>query len=112
VPDSCCRLTDRAFTKREARREASLYRRRGPARQTQELLDAIRSLGFRAASLLDIGGGIGVLHHELLEDVARTAARRPLSSSAVRGRPSAALRACDLSLRFTMSPPTSPMPIL
>jgi magnesium-protoporphyrin O-methyltransferase len=73
VPDTCCRLTDRAFTKREARREASLYRRRGPARQTQELLDAIRSLGFRAASLLDIGGGIGVLHHGLLDDVARTA---------------------------------------
>ena len=35
----------------------------------------------KEASLLDIGGGIGALHHELLEDVARTAVHVDSSSA-------------------------------
>jgi magnesium-protoporphyrin O-methyltransferase len=43
------------------------YRRHGPARSTRILLDAIRATGVEGRTLLDIGGGVGVLQHELLD---------------------------------------------
>ena len=70
MPCNCCEITDNAFSEDEARSELRNYRKRGPAKQTKLILQAIRSLGLRNAELLDIGGGIGVIHHELLEDVA------------------------------------------
>jgi magnesium-protoporphyrin O-methyltransferase len=44
-------------------------------------LQAIRSLGLKNAELLDIGGGIGAIHHELLRDVASTATHVDASSA-------------------------------
>ena len=44
-------------------------------------MEAVRSLGLKNADLLDIGGGIGVIHHELLEDVAREATHVDASSA-------------------------------
>jgi magnesium-protoporphyrin O-methyltransferase len=41
--------------------------------QTKLILEAIRSLRLQNARLLDVGGGIGAIHHELLGDVAREA---------------------------------------
>lgn len=73
MPCNCCEITDRAFSEAEARSELRNYRKRGPAEQTKLLLNAIRSLNLKNADLLDIGGGIGVIHHELLKDVARGA---------------------------------------
>jgi len=73
MPCNCCEITDNAFSEAEARSELKNYRRRGPANQTNLILNAIRSLGLKNADLLDIGGGIGVIHHELLNDVAREA---------------------------------------
>ena len=81
MPASCCDKTDRAFTSSEARNEARQYRRRGPAGQTREILSAIRSFGLKDATLLDIGGGIGAIHHELLQDVAKTAVHVDASSA-------------------------------
>ena len=37
------------------------------------LLDALRGAGIRDASVLDVGAGIGIVHHELLAGGARTA---------------------------------------
>lgn len=81
MPCNCCEITDNAFSEAEARAEMRNYRRRGPMRQTQLILEAIRSLGMRNANLIDIGGGIGVIHHELLEDVAREATHVDASSA-------------------------------
>jgi magnesium-protoporphyrin O-methyltransferase len=81
MPCNCCEITDHAFSESEARAELRQYRRRGPMRQTQLILEAIRSLGIRDADLIDIGGGIGVIHHELLEDVAREATHVDASSA-------------------------------
>ena len=50
-------------------------------KQTNLILDAIRSQNLKDASLLDIGGGIGAIHHELLEDVAREATHVDASSA-------------------------------
>jgi 2-polyprenyl-3-methyl-5-hydroxy-6-metoxy-1,4-benzoquinol methylase len=80
MPCNCCEITDSAFSESEARSEMRNYRRRGPMKQTKLILEAIRSLGLRNANLLDIGGGIGAIHHELLGDVARQATHVDASS--------------------------------
>ena len=81
MPCNCCEITDRAFSEAEARSEVKNYRKRGPANQTRLILEAVRSLGSKDVVLLDIGGGIGALHHELLDDVAREATHVDASSA-------------------------------
>lgn len=81
MPCNCCEITDNAFSEAEARAEIRTYRKRGPAKQTNLILEAIRSLGLKDAALLDIGGGIGAIHHELLKDVAREATHVDASSA-------------------------------
>jgi magnesium-protoporphyrin O-methyltransferase len=81
MPCNCCEITDHAFSEAEAKAEVRTYRKRGPARQTKLILQAIRALNLKNAALLDIGGGIGVIHHELLEDVVRQATHVDASSA-------------------------------
>ena len=81
MPCNCCEITDTAFSEAEARSELRSYRKHGPEKHTELLLDAIRSLKLKNADLLDIGGGIGAIHHELLEDVARQATHVDASSA-------------------------------
>jgi SAM-dependent methyltransferase len=65
---SHCRDADDFFTSRTARRELRRYRRKGPPRSTTLLLDGLRGAEVEGASLLDIGGGIGAIQHELFDD--------------------------------------------
>ena len=81
MPCNCCEITDNAFSEAEARAELRNYRRRGPKNQTKLILEAIRSLGLKNANLLDIGGGIGAIHHELLRDLVRDATHVDASSA-------------------------------
>lgn len=92
MPCNCCEITDNAFTKEEARRELNEYRRKGPPKQTRLILKSIRSLGLKDADLLDIGGGIGVIHHELLREVARAATHVDASSAYLQAAKEEALR--------------------
>jgi 2-polyprenyl-3-methyl-5-hydroxy-6-metoxy-1,4-benzoquinol methylase len=78
---NCCEITDNAFTEAEAKSQLRNYRKRGPANQTKLILQAIRSLGVEHVNLLDIGGGVGIIHHELLEDVAQEATHVDASSA-------------------------------
>jgi predicted TPR repeat methyltransferase len=55
------------FGERTARRDLERYRRQGPSKATAELLGALRAEGVEGASVLDIGGGVGMVQHELLE---------------------------------------------
>jgi 2-polyprenyl-3-methyl-5-hydroxy-6-metoxy-1,4-benzoquinol methylase len=41
------------------------YREKGPIASTQALIDALKAEGVEGATLLDIGGGIGAIQHEL-----------------------------------------------
>jgi len=68
-----CRDAEAFFTRRTARRELRRYRRWGPTRSTRLLLDALRAQGTEGASLLDVGGGVGVIQHELLRAGVRNA---------------------------------------
>jgi len=70
----CCSLED-TFDRTAARRDLERYRRKGPSSSTQELLVAIRDIGPSGAAVLDVGGGVGAIAHELLE---RGAARATL----------------------------------
>ncbi len=54
------------FGDKTARKELARYRARGPRQTTKILLDMIRSQGVRDARLLDIGGGVGAVHQQLL----------------------------------------------
>jgi 2-polyprenyl-3-methyl-5-hydroxy-6-metoxy-1,4-benzoquinol methylase len=62
-----CRDAENVFDRRDARRRLERYRKRGPEGTTQLLIDGLRSAGVRGATMLDIGGGVGVVHHELLK---------------------------------------------
>jgi len=66
-------MENNTFTEDRARDDIREYRKRGPANQTRLILEAVRSLGLKDAALLDIGGGVGTIHHELLKDTAREA---------------------------------------
>jgi hypothetical protein len=81
MPCNCCEITDHTFGEQEAKSQLRDYRRKGPAKQTRLILEAIRSLRLKDTILLDIGGGIGAIHHELLEDVASTATHVDASSA-------------------------------
>jgi 2-polyprenyl-3-methyl-5-hydroxy-6-metoxy-1,4-benzoquinol methylase len=64
---NCCDVASRTFDLKTADDDLRHYRRSGPARQTLEVLRAVRQLVPAGATLLDVGGGIGVIHHELLD---------------------------------------------
>jgi magnesium-protoporphyrin O-methyltransferase len=68
-----CEATDRHFGAARAESELAAYRRHGPSGTARLMLRLLRETGARADTLLDIGAGIGVLHHELLANGVGTA---------------------------------------
>ena len=74
-------MEDNTFGEAEAKANLKDYHRRGPANQTKLMLEAIRSLRLKDTELLDVGGGIGAIHHELLKDMARQATHVDASSA-------------------------------
>ena len=68
---SCCGI-DETFDGQTARRDLERYRLKGPSPSTQQLLNAIRRASLSGDTVLDVGGGIGAIAHELL----RTGAER------------------------------------
>jgi magnesium-protoporphyrin O-methyltransferase len=63
--EHCCGLTT-LFDAKLARRDLDRYRRRGPSASTRRLLSAVRDAGHPPETLLDVGGGVGMIAHELL----------------------------------------------
>ena len=64
-----CEAIERQFGSRIAERELRRFRRRGPIPSTQMLITGLADFVARgpSAALLDIGGGIGAIHHALLD---------------------------------------------
>ena len=81
MPCNCCEMENNTFGEDEAKANLKYYRKRGPANQTKLILEAIRSLKLKDVALLDIGGGIGTIHHELLKDVVSEATHVDASSA-------------------------------
>lgn len=68
-----CVGIEKLFNERTARRELKRYRKKGPIKSTRILLELLRTSDVKGASLLDVGGGIGIIQHELVRaGVART----------------------------------------
>jgi 2-polyprenyl-3-methyl-5-hydroxy-6-metoxy-1,4-benzoquinol methylase len=65
--DCCTPDYDSVFSEKRAKADLKRYRKAGPDKSTRLLIEALRSLGVRGKSLLDIGAGIGVIDHELLD---------------------------------------------
>lgn len=72
---SCCEREhyESTFDDKHAAKDLKRYRRKGPDKTTRLLLDALLAEGIADTTLLDVGAGIGVVHHELLAAGARTA---------------------------------------
>ncbi|HYN64798.1 MAG TPA: methyltransferase domain-containing protein [Candidatus Limnocylindrales bacterium] len=68
MPRDCCSVDyDVHFDAEHARGDLLDYRANGADGSTRRLLDALIGEGVAGASLLDIGGGVGIVELELLE---------------------------------------------
>ncbi len=73
---SCCSHCDgldRLFDRANAEADLKSYLKKGPSQSTRALVDALRRFGVAELTLLDIGGGIGAIHHELFASGVRRA---------------------------------------
>jgi len=67
---SCCAFgntADEHFNADKVAKELAQYRRKGPRPTTRLLRDGLVSAGIREGTLLDVGGGLGILSLELLD---------------------------------------------
>jgi hypothetical protein len=55
------------YSERLAASELHKYRKKGPIPSTRTLIEALKAEGVEGATLLDVGGGIGAIQHELLD---------------------------------------------
>jgi len=66
--DCCqCKGIESLFNEKEAERELRAYRKSGPSTTTRMLIEVLKAEGTEGATLLDIGGGVGAIQHELLK---------------------------------------------
>jgi magnesium-protoporphyrin O-methyltransferase len=65
---NCCQCQgiEELFSPQYVNKELLSYRTKGPAKTTSMLTEAIRKEGVDGLTLLDIGGGVGAIQHELL----------------------------------------------
>ena len=56
----------RFYSEKLATSELRSYREKGPISSTRALIEALRAEGVEGSTLLDVGGGIGAIQHELL----------------------------------------------
>ena len=68
-----CSGLERLFDKKTAARDLKNYRKKGPDKSTRLLIKALEAEGVNGATLLDIGGGIGAIQHELIRAGVRQA---------------------------------------
>jgi 2-polyprenyl-3-methyl-5-hydroxy-6-metoxy-1,4-benzoquinol methylase len=64
---------DREFNARTAEEDLRAYRLDGPTGLTKDLIGALSAGGIEGRTVLEIGGGVGTVHHELLRSGAGTA---------------------------------------
>lgn len=64
---NCCQCQgiETVFDRKHAAQELKTYRRRGPNKSTRVLLAALKAEGVDGKTLLDIGGGVGAIQHDL-----------------------------------------------
>jgi magnesium-protoporphyrin O-methyltransferase len=68
-----CQSAAKLFEQRTAEHDLKAYRARGPGTTTRLLIEALKAAGIAERTLLDIGGGIGAIQHELIKGGVRSA---------------------------------------
>ena len=76
----CCGA-EALFDKKTAKKDLRRYERKGPNKTTLSILKAISDEDVKNATLLDIGGGIGAIQHELLKRGAKSVTNVDASAS-------------------------------
>src|SRR5207248_22753 len=67
VMDCCqCKGIETLFDQKEAKKRLKAYRKDGAAKTTRMLIEALQAEGIKGMTLLDIGGGVGAIQHDLL----------------------------------------------
>src|SRR5690349_17055386 len=80
---SCCRpenALNEMFDVRMSRHDLKKYRKTGAEPTAKALINLLRERGVKDATLLDIGGGVGAIHHELLDAGASSAVHADASA--------------------------------
>ena len=83
---NCCQCQgiETFFDKKVATKELERYRKKGPASTARILIEALKAEGVDGKSLLDIGGGIGSIQHELLNAGVSTATNVDASTAYIK----------------------------
>ncbi len=68
-----CQGLDELFSEEYVAKEVAKYRKQGPDKTTRMLIDALKGQGVQELTLLDIGGGVGAIQHEMLDAGAKSA---------------------------------------
>ena len=76
-----CEGIELVFDEESIAKERKFYERDGADKTTQWLVDAIKEAGIEGLSLLDIGGGLGAIQHQLLAGGASGATHVDASSA-------------------------------
>lgn len=63
-----CQGIETTFNHESALKELRKYHKKGPSKTTRFLIDFLVTEGIEGKSLLDIGGGVGTIQHELLRN--------------------------------------------
>jgi len=66
---NCCQCQgiEELFSRQLVSKELASYRAKGPNKTTHFLINALKVESIQGSSLLDIGGGLGAIQHELLD---------------------------------------------
>ena len=83
MSNCCVDNTDSYFDKNRAKNDFKRYRRKGPTGTTRVLLKALSRQNLDKATLLDVGGGIGIIGFELLKKGIANAESIEMSSGAI-----------------------------
>ncbi len=67
----CCKSRqcigiEEVFDTKTAEDDLKRYKKKGPSKMTRLLLDQLRKHELKGASLMDVGGGVGIIQHELI----------------------------------------------
>ena len=81
----CCSINglDEEFGRSGVQKEVKKYLKNGLGKYEQMLLDTLKAQGISGASILEVGGGIGSLHLELIKAGAAGAVGYEVSSASV-----------------------------